>query len=409
MRVIFVEPGFPSNQREFVRALHSVGAEVIGIGEAPFDGLDRELQGFMAAYEQVSSVVHVPALLEAVRRCQARAWIDRIEATIEAHILPVAKVREEATIPGTSYRTAFLCRDKPAMKQALREAGIPCAQSTGVSSMGEAYDFVERTGFPLIVKPRDGAGAAGTYRVNSRDDLDSALRACHVPEGASVALEEFIEGHEAFYDTITVGGEVMHDFISHYYPGVLEAMRTRWISPQIISTNRVDADSYEEVKELGKRVIEVLGIETSATHMEWFYGPRGLSFSEIGCRPPGVGAWDLYSAGNEFDLYKEWASAIVHGGPHAQPSRRFAAGMIALRPDQDGTIEGYEGLAQIEQKYDRWIIDGRFPPVGTATQPIEGGYWANAYMRVKHPDYDTLREILNDIGESVQVRARPAT
>mgnify|MGYP003350285868 CR=1 FL=1 len=40
------------------------------------------------------------------------------------------------------------------------------------------------------------------------------------------------------------------------------------------------------------RVITALGIETSATHMEWFFGPKGLKFSEIGCRPPGVRAWD---------------------------------------------------------------------------------------------------------------------
>ena len=44
-------------------------------------------------------------------------WVDRLEATVEAHIEPVARVREERKIPGTSVRTAFLCRDKPAMKQ----------------------------------------------------------------------------------------------------------------------------------------------------------------------------------------------------------------------------------------------------------------------------------------------------
>ena len=37
---------------------------------------------------------------------------------------------------------------------------------------------------------------------------------------------------------------------------------------------------------MGQRVIEALGIGTSATHMEWFFGPKGLRFSEIGCRPP---------------------------------------------------------------------------------------------------------------------------
>ena len=97
-------------------------------------------------------------------------------------------------------------------------------------------------------------------------------------------------------------------------------MRTRWISPQFISTNRVDsAPDYQELRELGARVNEALGIGTSATHMEWFFGPKGLRFSEIGCRPPGVGAWDLYSAGNDLDLYREWANAIVHGARRDPP------------------------------------------------------------------------------------------
>jgi hypothetical protein len=30
---------------------------------------------------------------------------------------------------------------------------------------------------------------------------------------------------------------------------------------------------------------------------------------------------------------------------------------------------------------------------------------ANAWMRVRHPDYDTLRHILNTIGETARVRA----
>src|SRR5207237_809226 len=82
---------------------------------------------------------------------------------------------------------------------------------------------------------------------------------------------------------------------------------------QILTTNRLSAASYDEVKAMGRRVIETLGIGTSATHQEWFFGPKGLKFSEIGCRPPGVGVWDLYSAANDFDLFREWAHAIVHG------------------------------------------------------------------------------------------------
>jgi hypothetical protein len=196
------------------------------------------------------------------------------------------------------------------------------------------------------------------------------------------------------------------DFASHYYPNVLEAMRTRWISPQFVSTNRLDtAPEYGELREMGARVITALGIGTSATHMEWFFGPKGLRFSEIGCRPPGVGAWDLYSAGNDMDLYRAWADAIVHGGVSAVPSRRYASGIVALRPSQDGSISGYSGVDELQQRYGEWVIDAHLPPPGTPTQGVEAGYMANAYVRMKHPDYDTLRGMLDDVGRTLHVYA----
>ena len=196
------------------------------------------------------------------------------------------------------------------------------------------------------------------------------------------------------------------DFVSHYYPNVLEAMRTRWISPQFVSTNRIDvAPEYAELRDLGRKVIAALGIGTSATHMEWFAGPRGLKFSEIGCRPPGVGAWDLYSAGNEIDLYREWANAIVTGGTSGTPSRRYASGIVALRPERDGQITGYSGTEELQQQYGEWVIDAHLPPPGTPTQAVEAGYMANAYVRMRHPDYDALRGMLDAVGRTLRVYA----
>ncbi len=100
MNVIFVEPGFPRNQREFARAFHAIGARVTGIGERPADWLDDELKSWLAGYEQVSSVTDEAALRDAVQRVQAREWIDRIEATVEAHVMVTAKVREARSRPG---------------------------------------------------------------------------------------------------------------------------------------------------------------------------------------------------------------------------------------------------------------------------------------------------------------------
>jgi hypothetical protein len=292
------------------------------------------------------------------------------------------------------------------MKEVLRAVGIRCAASAAARSGHDVRDFAGEVGFPLVLKPAAGAGASGAERVNAPDELEAAIARSGVDQGIEIAVEEFVEGHEGFYDAIAVDGGVAMDFATHYYPNVLEAMRTRWISPQFVATNRIDGErSYDELREMGRAVIAALEIETSATHMEWFAGPKGLYFSEIGCRPPGVRCWDLYAAGNDIDIYHEWAMAIVHGQVSRGPSRAYSAGIVALRPDRDGTISGYQGLDEIQIRHGEWVIDAHLPPAGTPTQPVEAGYMANAWVRMRHPDYDVLREMLDDVGRTVKVYA----
>ena len=406
MHIVFVAPHFPSYQRQFVRGLKEVGARVTGVGEADFYELPEDVRGWLDWYERVGSVTDEGALTEAVRRVQARGWVDRLEATVEAHMLSAARAREACTIPGLSYEQTLLCRDKPLMKDFMRRHGVPTAASSAAHSAEEVRAFVREHGYPVVLKPTAGAGAAGTYRVDDAAGLARALSDIGSSGASDIAVEEFIEGHEGFYDTLTVAGEVVYDFVSHYYPNVLEAMRTRWVSPVIITTNRTEAPGYDEVRALGGRVIGALGLETSATHMEWFFGPKGLKFSEIGARPPGVGQWDLYCAANDLDLYRQWAHAVVHGRVEQPLSRRYCAAIIALRPTQDGVIAHYEGAEAVAERYDPYIIKAHLPNPGTPTQPVAAGYMANAWLQLRHPDYDALRGILEDIGRTLKVIAR---
>ncbi len=82
-----------------------------------------------------------------------------------------------------------------------------------------------------------------------------------------------------------------------------------------------------------------------------------------------------------------------------------SCGMIALRPDRDGAIAGYEGAEEIWRRFGDAIVAHHFPHTGTPTQPVEAGYMANAWMRLRHPDDDELRRMLDTVGETIQVRA----
>ena len=102
---------------------------------------------------------------------------------------------------------------------------------------------------------------------------------------------------------------------------------------------------------------------------------------------------------------REWANAILHGRVSRKPSRRFAAGIVALRPERDGTIRGYEGLDAARELLGSGLVDFHLPPVGSPARPIEGGYMANAWVRARHADYDELRRQLTRVGQMIRVRA----
>src|SRR5579859_3513686 len=405
----FVAPYLLDTTTRFVEAAAGLpDTRLALITTEPADRLPPGLKEHLAGHWRVDDPLDAGQIAWAVEGLGGQLGpVQRLLAVLEQLQVPLAQVREHLGIPGMDAATARNFRDKDQMKTVLRAAGVPCARHRLAESAAAAADFAAAVGFPLVVKPPAGAGAKSTFRLDDGGDLESWLEVAPPAPDRPALIEEFLTGEEGSYDSVMVDGEIVWDSVSNYLPTPLEAMRTRWISPEFISTNRIDsAPEYAELREMGQRVINALGIGTSATHMEWFFGPEGLKFSEIGCRPPGVGAWDLYSAGNDLDIYREWANAIVNGHAGAAPSRRLATGMIALRPDRDGSISGYSGVDDLQRRYGEWVIDAHLPEPGTPTQPVAAGYMGNAYVRMRHPDYDVLRGMLDDVGRTLHVHAQ---
>ncbi len=404
--VVFVGPDLFSAYTDMVRGLKEAGALVSGVGHTPRERLSPALRHHLDAYVRVTNLADPQALAEAALDADRVRRVDRIETGDENLVVPVAVAREALSLPGLSVRSATLCRDKPAMKDALRAAGVPCAASAAVDSLAALRAFAEEHGFPLVLKPRAALGGLGTFRVETVAELLAAAERLGVTGGASAAVEEFVEGHEGFYDTLSVDGEPVQEFVSHYYPNVLAALDDRRVAPQIVATNRVAASGYDELRAMGRKVIRALGIGTSATHMEWFFGPKGLKFSEIGARPPGERIWDLYSAGNDLDTWFEWATVVVHGRPAGTPSRRLATGSVQVRPPRDGVVVGYHGLEQVLARIRPFVFAHALPEPGAPTDPIHKGYLNNVWFRLRHPDYDALRALLDDVGARLQVLVR---
>jgi hypothetical protein len=153
-------------------------------------------------------------------------------------------------------------------------------------------------------------------------------------------------------------------------------------------------------------VIETLGLRDTATHMEWFFGRKGLQISEIGARPAGERIWDMHAAGNEFDIYLSWAEAVLRSRAAGTPTRRFATGSVQIRPERDGIYAGHTGLVDVAHLFGDSIIEHEAPRPGSPTAPLDRGWHAGTWFRLRDPNYAHLMEWLSFIGERVKIRVR---
>ena len=86
-------------------------------------------------------------------------------------------------------------------------------------------------------------------------------------------------------------------------------------------------------------------------------------------------------------------------------ARRSGPSVAASVAPVLGHITHYDGLDAIREAFGEFLIDWHTPPAGTPTQGVEAGYMANAWIRMKHPNYDQLRQMMDTVGRTVKVHA----
>ena len=239
-------------------------------------------------------------------------------------MLLAAKLREALGLPGMTVAETVPFRDKEAMKQVLDAAGIRTPRHFKTATAEGVREAAEHIGYPLIVKPIAGAGSADTYRVDDAAHLEQVLGVLgHVAE---VSVEEFIDGEEHTFDTVSIGGEIAYFNVGWYRPPPLIGRTVEWISPQTVALRDVDAPELAGGRAMGAAVIQALGFRTGFTHMEWFRTPSGEAvFGEIAARPPGARSVETMNYACDLDLFTGWAEAVVHRRFTQPIERRYNA------------------------------------------------------------------------------------
>ena len=402
VRVIMLSPGFPLEQAYFTRALAQAGAEVIGVGDQPYEVLPAEAREHLVHYQQVP-LGRTEEVLDAMADLAGRVRVDRVECLWEPYVVLAAQIRERLGLEGMTVEQALPFRDKERMKQVLDEAGVRTPRHAKASTVAEVWEAAERIGYPLIVKPIAGAGSADTYRVDSADDLNDVLPMVQHVETLSV--EEFVEGEEFTHDTVCAGGEVLYENISWYRPRPLIQRTVEWISPMTVALRDLDRPDLAGGRAMGHQVLEALGFETGFTHLEWYLKPDGEAvFGEIGARPPGARTVDVMNVAADGDLFRMWAEAVTLG--RSEPlGRPYNAVSIFKRANGVGRITRVEGLERLLEDYREHLMVVDLLPVGARRRDWRATLLSDGMIIARHPDLDGLTAMADRIAEDLQIYA----
>ena len=184
-------------------------------------------------------------------------------------------------------------------------------RSRPTAAKEEAKDFIKKVGYPVIVKPEYGVGAAATYRLENRHELEDFFS--DLPEDSYV-MEEFVPGWICSYDAIVDShSEVLFESMS--------------ISPPImdIVNNQTELIFYvppyvePQLQKRGRATVKAFGVKSRFVHMEFFKltkAKKGLGKEgdfvglEVNMRPGGGYMPDMMDFAHSTDVYQLWADMI---------------------------------------------------------------------------------------------------
>lgn len=400
--VIYVTPFFTENALRFIWAFANLPDVRLGIiCQEPQERLAPELREKIAAHWRTDDTLDSGQIVFAARALQnALGQIDTLVGATEQLQVPLAKARVELGVSGMSVEAARNFRDKARMKQLFRENDVPCARYSRVLSGEDAWRFAAETGFPLVLKPLAGAGSQATFRVNNAEELKTALQKVSPSPHNEAIIEEFIVGDEHSLETITVNGQAVWHSLTHYYPTPLEVMQNPWIQWRIVLPREVDDAKYDDIKQAGSRALQVLGMDSGITHLEWFRRKDGsIAISEVAARPPGAQIMTLNSRAHDADFYEKWARLRV-SGTFEPPPQRFSAGAAYLRGQGKGRVKGVCGLDQVHKEIGNLITDIKLPQTG---QVPSTSYEGDGYIIVRHEKTEMVEGALERIISLVRI------
>ncbi len=318
--MLYISPEFPPNYAHFIEQLNSLGVRVWGLGEADFYFMPASLRSALTWYvrtdlKDAGAVQRGLEKLMSQKKASGFAGnFDLVESHNEQWLTLEGMINEKYGLDGIKKQDLPRLKKKSIMKQLFEDCGLPVARGERIADINRALVLANTLGYPLILKPDEGVGAGGIYRVENKSQLKSHLS--HIAE--DYLIEEFIDGDIVTYDGLTdYEGNVVFENSLIYGDGVLEYVLGKdvffYVSRHI----------PDELRTVGRKLIPLFDIRRKFFHFEFFKTGETFIPIEINCRPPGGAILDMMNYSIDDDLYRAYAGMITRGRAAVQAQKKY--------------------------------------------------------------------------------------
>ena len=173
----------------------------------------------------------------------------------------LAMYLDEQHVPilGTSAQDIDGAEDRAKFSQMLNEIGVNQPEWSALTSMEDIDRFVERVGFPVLVRPSYVLSGAAMNVCSNREELEKFLQlAANVSEDHPVVVSKFIEhAKEIEMDAVARNGEILAYAISEHieFAGVHSGDATIQFPPQ-----KLYVETVRRIKRISRQIAKALHI-----------------------------------------------------------------------------------------------------------------------------------------------------
>ena len=363
MNFIFISPNFPGNYYHFCEKLLENGANVLGIGDAPYETLSNELRFSLTEYYKVDSLEDYDQMIRAIGFFTFKyGKIDWIESNNEFWLSQDAKLRVDFNVHTgfTKQSSITQLKKKSQMKEVFAKASIPSAKSHMVDNVTAGKRFAHEVGYPVIVSADYTSDINDVWKLNNDDELEKFYKTR--PAGDFI-MEEFIDGDVYSYDAIIddKGNALFESTTRH--PSVLDT---------VMSKNEfsyfVYPDVPEELTVIGQKTAKAFDLKRRFVHFEFIrmekakknLGKKNDFIAvKVSACPSGGPTCDMMNYAHSSDVYEIWANMIIGKEQKTAKTKKPMYSVYAFRR---GNRSFAHTNRKILQKYNATLAEHREVP-----------------------------------------------